>query len=473
MGDSPVFMRRTKIVCTIGPATQDYKDLLGLHAAGMNLLRLNMSHGDETFYRSVVKNMRRVEKEKHASLGLLWDLQGPEIRTGDVDEAYILQKGDTVCLTSRPSHETGKGVISVSYDQFQESLGAGDIVFLDNGALKLEVLSVQGTEVRCRVKTKGEVRSRMHLNLQGKPVKLPSLSQKDLEDLKLGVKLGADWVALSYVRSVDDIKSLKKHLKQLKSKAWVMAKIETPEAVEAFDEIAQEADGIMVARGDLGSEMPFEEVPGLQDMMVKTCRAMGKPVVIATHMLESMILRPTPTRAEATDVAHAVRTSADATMLSGETAIGEYAHDSVQAMARIIDRTELIEEEFLEAFDAYGDKSEMLLSASALADQVTADALVVFSVTGESVRLLSSMRPSAPIIAFVQDKKLIGRLQLLKGVRPLYLAFGKQPEKVLHKGLELLRSQQILRKKAKVVIVSDRLLGKQQRVSSLFLTTLQ
>lgn len=465
-------MRRTKIVCTVGPVTADYEALRRLYHAGMNVLRFNMSHGDEKFYRRVVGYLKKLRREEGAQVGILWDLQGPEIRTGDVAEPYELKKDETVCLTSRPSHETDKGVISVTYDRFAESLSAKDIVLLDNGSIKLRVISVQGTEVRCRVLSKGKVKSRMHVNLQGKPVKLPSLSEKDLRDLRLGVKLGVDWVALSYVRSVKDIKDLKVQLQKLKSSAGVMAKIETPQAVEQFEKILKESDAIMVARGDLGAEMPFEEVPHLQNEMVQACRLAGKPVVIATHMLESMITLPTPTRAEATDVAHAVISGVDATMLSGETAVGDHAVESVQAMAKIIESTEqtIYFDDDLSAHDAVGDKEEILLSAATLANRVEAKALMVFTISGESARMLVRNRPNAVVLSFVKDQALARRLSLLWGVKPVMMKFTRYPEKTLAEAMKLSVKEKLLRKGSKVVIVSDSLLSGKQRVASVFLT---
>lgn len=467
-------MKRTKIVATIGPTTQELSVMRQLVQSGVDVFRLNMSHGDAAFYKRVVQNLKKLRAEG-VVVGLLWDLQGPEVRTGDVPEPYSLEKGDHVCLTSRPSHETDKGVIPVSYDQFADDLQAGDQVLLDNGSIKVEVLSVQGTEVRCKLLSKARVRSRMHVNLSGKKLKLPSLSQKDLKDLKQGVRLGTDWFALSFVRSAKDVLALREHLVKLKSKALVMSKIETPDAVADFENILNSSDAIMVARGDLGAEMPFEMVPNIQDDIVAACRSVGKPVVIATHMLESMMESPSPTRAEATDISHAVMSGVDATMLSGETAIGEYPVEAVKAMARIIVATEvhLYVGDGLMMPNAVGNKQEVLLSACELANKISADALLVFSETGRSASMASRNRPNAPIRVFISDAMLATQLQLYWGIDPVFMKFLKYPEATLKKSITVLKKQKKLKNKDQVVVVSDTLMSRSVRVSSVLLMSVE
>ncbi|MDF2379284.1 MAG: pyruvate kinase [Candidatus Gracilibacteria bacterium] len=447
-------MNRTRIVSTIGPATADYDSLVALHAEGMNVVRLNMSHGDERFYQMVVKNLRKLNKGLLNPVGLLWDLQGPEIRTGDLLEPISVKKGDRLVLSSRPKTELGRVIVPVSYDQFAEEVSRGDILLIDNGSIKLSVLQVMGTEVRCEVHNKGIITSRRHLNLSGKKTRLPSMGTKDLKDLDLAVKLGADWIALSYVRDAKDMVKLKAALKKKKSDAFVMAKIETAQAVDHFESLLEQSDGIMVARGDLGAEMPFEQVPRLQAEIVEWCRRVGKPVVIATHMLESMMKSPQPTRAEANDVAFAVSQETDATMLSGETAVGEYASLSVQAMRKIVLAAE---DSWLLSIkvprDVEGDFEELLLSAASLSDQVDAEAVIVFTRSGYTALRLSHHRPKASLIAVSHSMKTCQKLSLVWGVQAFHNSMRGDFSKRLQKSISYLLKQGVLSKGQKIVAV--------------------
>lgn len=447
-------MKRTRIICTVGPASDTSEILEQMYEQGMNLVRLNMSHGDDVFYKNVVKRLKELNSRQNAHVGLLWDLQGPEIRTGDISEPIPVKKGERVVLSSRPRSELGKMIVPVSYDDFAEGLSRGDMILIDNGTIKLKVLQVMGTEVRCEAMNKGTFTSRRHVNLQGKKTTMPSMSTKDKEDLRLGVKLGADWVALSYVRSPKDIRQLRSELKKHRSEVGIIAKIETPEAVESFEKIAAEADAIMVARGDLGAEMPFEEVPRLQAEMVEWCRRQGKPVIIATHMLESMMTTPQPTRAEATDVAFAVSQEADATMLSGETAAGEYPLESVASMKKIVLAAEeswLLADRHVR--DVSGDLAEILFSAVSLANQVDADALVVFSRSGYTAQLLSHFRPEVPLYAFGTSPSVCRKLSLYWGVQALLLKACGTFATRMKKAVSVLRKRDVVKKGSKVVVV--------------------
>ena len=333
-------MRRTKIICTLGPATEKTETLRQLIERGVDVFRLNMSHAEADWVRAIVPQIRELAAETERSVGVLLDTQGPAIRTGDLETEWHLQAGDIVEFTVRGAKHHERYSVEVNYNGLVDDVSVGDTILVDNGILRFLVLEKKPDRVRCKTLTDGTLGSRRHINLPGVRVNLPPMTEKDIADVALGAEVGVDFVALSFVREKEDLDELRAILAKQNSKALVMAKIEDREAVHSIDAIIQASDAIMVARGDLGIEVPFEELPLIQRRIVKICIRLGKPVVVATHMLESMIKNPLPTRAEITDVANAVFEQADAIMLSGETAVGQYPVECVEVLNRVATRIE-------------------------------------------------------------------------------------------------------------------------------------
>ncbi|PYI83028.1 MAG: pyruvate kinase, partial [Verrucomicrobia bacterium] len=315
----PLAPRKTKIIATLGPAT-DSADVIGrLIEAGVNILRLNMSHAPHDWARRLVADIRSEAAARQRFIGIMMDTQGPAIRTGELRVPLDLQPGQKFTLTVRGERSEEERSVDVNYENFVNDIKVGDVVLIDNGAIQMKVLAKTGKKVDCEVLTEGKLGSRRHINLPGVKVSLPALTAKDIDDVKLGLELGVDFIALSFVREARDVMQLRELFPESKPPPLIVAKIEDQEAVQNLDEIVRAADAVMVARGDLGIELPYEELPIIQRRIVKTCLQVGRPVIVATHMLESMIESPMPTRAEVTDVANAIFEQADAIMLSGET----------------------------------------------------------------------------------------------------------------------------------------------------------
>src|SRR2546430_6057887 len=333
-------MRKTKIICTLGPATEKSETIRQLIARGADVVRLNMSHAPPEWVREIVPRIRKLADESTRPVGILLDTQGPAIRTGPVKTPLELKKGDVLEFTVGHAKKTEKKSVEVNYDKFADDVNVGDTVLVDNGLIKLTVIEKKKNRVLCKVITPAALGSRRHINLPGVHVSLPPLTKKDIADVGLGAELGVDFVALSFVRKSSDLTDLRDLLTRKKSKAQVLAKIEDQAAVESIDDIIKTADLVMVARGDLGIEVPMEELPIIQRRIVKSCIRLGKPVIVATHLLESMIKNRVPTRAEITDIANAAFEQADSIMLSGETSVGQYPVESVEVMNRVAMRTE-------------------------------------------------------------------------------------------------------------------------------------
>ncbi|MEO5802343.1 MAG: pyruvate kinase, partial [Verrucomicrobiota bacterium] len=333
-------MRKTKIIATLGPAT-DSPEMLGrMIDSGMNVARLNMSHAPHDWVRRVVKDIRELAAARNVSIGILMDTQGPAIRTGELKTALDLKPGQKFTLTVRGEKSEEESSVDVNYENFVNDINVGDTVLLDNGEIQMKVLKKFANKIECEVLTPGKLGSRRHINLPGVKVSLPALTGKDLQDVALGLELGVDFIALSFVREAKDIRQLKAVVANATHKPLIVAKIEDQQAVTNLKEIIQESDALMIARGDLGIEVPYEELPIIQRRAVKYCLRIGRPVIVATHMLESMIENPIPTRAEVTDVANAVYEQADAIMLSGETTVGKYPLKCLEVMNRVAERIE-------------------------------------------------------------------------------------------------------------------------------------
>src|SRR5439155_18864350 len=333
-------MRKTKIICTLGPVTEKPETIRKLIARGADVFRLNMSHAAREWVCEIVPRIRKLADESTRPVGILLDTQGPAIRTGPLKTPLELKKGDVLEFTVGRTKKTEKKSVEVNYDKFADDVSVGDTVLVDNGLIKVVVFEKRKNRVLCKVITPAALGPRRHINLPGIHVSLPPLTKKDIVDVGLGAELGVDFVALSFVRKPGDLVELRNLLVRKKSKAQVLAKIEDQAAVESIDHIIKTADLVMVARGDLGIEVPMEELPIIQRRIVKSCIRLGKPVIVATHLLESMINNRVPTRAEITDVANAVFEQADAIMLSGETSIGHYPVECVEVLNRVATRIE-------------------------------------------------------------------------------------------------------------------------------------
>ncbi|MEM6822760.1 MAG: pyruvate kinase [Verrucomicrobiota bacterium] len=427
--------------------------------AGVNIFRLNMSHAKHDWVRKTVDTIRSIEKDVQHPIGILMDTQGPAIRTGDLDTNLDLKVGDTFTFTVRGHVSEEERSVDTNYDDLVNDINVGDVVLVDNGVIHMIVRDKNENELKCEVLTPGNLGSRRHINLPGVKVNLPALTDKDLADIKVGVECEVNYIALSFVREANDIEVLKQVIHSLGAhdRISVIAKIEDQSAVRNIREIVDATDGVMVARGDLGIEVPYEELPIIQRKIVKKCLSSRKPVIVATHMLESMIDNPLPTRAEITDVANAVFEEADAIMLSGETTVGKYPVQCVEVMNRValrIERSGNIR--FHENILLSEDRNKVASSAVHLADQVHADGMLVFTRSGRSARICAALRPRwSSIFAFTPNEELAGRLTLNYAVRPDVIKFKKTPEENIREAEKVLLEKEILPKGATVVVLSD------------------
>jgi pyruvate kinase len=414
-------MRRAKIVCTLGPAVDSPEKIRDLIAAGMNMARLNLSHGGYVEHQKRLDQVRAAADNAGVPIAILVDLQGPKIRLGRFkDGPHDLERGDVFTITT-DEIEGSKDRVGTTYKGLTGDCKAGDRILIDDGKVTVEVTSIVGNDVITRVIEPGTVSNNKGINLPGVAVSVPALSEKDIDDLRWGLKAGADFIALSFVRSAEDIKDVHRIMDEEGIRIPVIAKIEKPQAVENLVGIVDAFDGIMVARGDLGVELPIEDVPLVQKRCVELARDAAKPVIVATQMLDSMITNSTPTRAEATDCANAVLDGADALMLSGETSIGDFALEAVQTMARIIQRTE---EGGLERIRPLKHEPRtkggaITKAAVEVGTIVGAQFLVAFTQSGDSARRMSRLRSPIPILALTPDRGTYNRLALTWGVEPM------------------------------------------------------
>ncbi|MGW2508700.1 pyruvate kinase [Streptomyces scopuliridis] len=414
-------MRRAKIVCTLGPATDSYDQIKALVEAGMDVARLNLSHGTYADHEERYQRVREAAEETGRSVGILADLQGPKIRLGRFREGpVLLERGDEFTITVEPL-EGDRQTCGTTYGGLAADVSAGERILVDDGKVTLEVTSVEGPRVHTLVIEGGMVSDNKGLNLPGVAVSVPALSDKDVQDLRWALRAGADAIALSFVRSGDDINDVHRIMDEERRRVPVIAKIEKPQAVENIDAIVAAFDGIMVARGDLGVEMPLEQVPIVQKRAIKLARRNAKPVIVATQMLDSMIENSRPTRAEASDVANAVIDGTDAVMLSGETSVGKYPIETVKTMGRIV---EAAEEDLLakglppitESSKPRTQGGAVARAAAEMGDFLGAKFLVAFTQSGDTVKRLSRYRSPIPLLAFTPDPATRAQLNLTWGV---------------------------------------------------------
>ena len=417
---------RTKIVCTVGPATEAAGPLRALVEQGMDVARLNFSHADQARHQAVIERLRPLAAELGVPVAILQDLAGPKVRIGTMTGGSVeLEVGRPFTLTTRPVDGSSERV-SVSYPELPGEVKTGDTLLVADGAIELAVERVTREEIHCQVVVGGRLGSRKGINVPSGLHRLPILGEKDLADLRFGVHHGVDYVALSFVRSADDIRTARGHIEALGARVPIIAKIETAAALQRFEAILEAADGIMIARGDLSIETPFARVPVVQKRLIALANRAGKPVITATHMLLSMVSAPRPTRAEVADVANAIIDGSDAVMLSEETAIGAHAARAVQVMAAIAAETEAAALDDASPRDAgepiaVGAEEAVVHAGCELATRLLAAVLVMVTRSGETARLAAKHRPPQPIVAPTGDRRTYQRLALIRGVMPLLL----------------------------------------------------
>ncbi len=467
-------LRKTKIIATLGPASTSPEMVRTLIETGANIFRLNMSHAPHDWVRQVAKTIREVSADLGTNTGILLDTQGPAIRTGDIDAKLDLKVGDILEFTVRGARSEESYSVDVNYDGLINDINVGDTVLVDNGVIHLKVLEKQDARMRCEVLTKGVLGSRRHINLPGVKVNLPPLTEKDLADIKLGVEIGVDFVALSFCREAADILELRRVLDEAGCKARTVAKIEDQHAVKVIDEIILAADAIMVARGDLGVECPMEDLPIIQRRIVQGCLKVGTPVIVATHMLESMIENPLPTRAEVTDVANAVFEQADAIMLSGETAMGKYPQACVAALDKVAKRIERSGGAGYAAEAIIDDhRMKLVKSAIVLANSFEHATIVVFTRKGEMAHHVSHLRPErAEIYAFAPEENVVRGLALNWATEAILMDFEERPEATVAKAEKILKDRGLIESGYRLVVISDILAG-EDRYDSIHIRDVQ
>ena len=448
-------MRRTKIVATVGPASQDEATLTRLVAAGVDVVRLNFSHGAHAEHGAVIASIRRIAAEAGRAVAVMQDLQGPRIRTGRLagGKEVALARGDPLSLTTEPVIGSA-GWVSVSYAGLPGDVRPGDSVLLADGTIELRVDSVAASEVATTVVRGGVLGERKGINLPGVSVKAPSLTEKDLDDLRFGVAQGVDYIALSFIRRATDFRAPREELKKLGVRIPLIAKIENHEAIERLDEVLRASDGVMVARGDLGVELGPEKVPMLQKDMLRRANELGIPSITATQMLESMVASQLPTRAETSDVANAILDGTDAVMLSAETAMGRYPVEAVEVMDRIAREVESHGPATVTPRAPHSDPGHNLARAAArLAGQVQAKAILAFTRTGLTAKLLSKERPGVPTYGFTANRSIFNRLALWQGVVPLMGRSARRADSLIEFMMRELLSRELVAQGDRVVAV--------------------
>ncbi|MGG4340390.1 pyruvate kinase [Paenibacillus lautus] len=418
-------MRKTKIVCTIGPSSESLENTKKLIMAGMNVARLNFSHGDFEEHGNRIKNIRQACEELNKTVAILLDTKGPEIRTGKLEvEPIELVQDEYITLTTEEILGD-KNRLSITYKELPQDVQVGSTILIDDGLIGLTVVEIQGSEIRCRIVNGGTIKSKKGVNVPGVAISLPGITEKDANDIVFGIEQGIDFIAASFVRKASDVLEIRELLKKHNGEhIQIISKIENQQGVDNLDEILEVSDGLMVARGDLGVEIPAEEVPLVQKRMIEKCNLAGKPVITATQMLDSMQRNPRPTRAEASDVANAIFDGTDAIMLSGETAAGKYPVESVLTMSRIAEKAESAlnyREMFLKQRIAQDTSVTEAISQSVAISALDLNAKAIISSTesGQTARMVSKYRPEAPIVAVTTQDRTMRRLALTWGVTPV------------------------------------------------------
>ncbi|MCP4296341.1 MAG: pyruvate kinase [Proteobacteria bacterium] len=459
-------MNNTKIICTIGPVSDSYEMLSKMFMAGMNIARLNMSHGDHEFHLKVINSIHELNQKTKYPVGILLDTKGPEIRTGNSE--LDLRSGETIEVTIDKNKELNRDTLYVDYPDLINAMEVGNKLIIDNGLINLVVQDKRQNSMSCKIIDGGVIKGKRHVNLPGVQINLPAITEKDHDDILFGIENGIDFIALSFVRTAENIRELKKLLGDKINTVKIISKIESQEGVENLEEIVEESDGIMVARGDLGIEINIEDLPNLQRRISYQCCRSGKRLIVATHLLESMIENPLPTRAEVTDVANAVFEDADCIMLSGETTIGKYPIKSIDFLSKMARKTEtypsvrFAQKELI----SISQKQEIAISAVRLARKLECKGLLIITKSGDTAECVANCRIFGfNAYAFTNDPKTYRLMTIMRGIHPFLIEF-KNPEQTIETAFGVLKKREIGNKGDQTVIISD-VLVKTGRVASI------
>lgn len=458
--------RHTKVVFTVGPSSNSVEMLERLITQGVDVCRFNMAHASHDAVRETAANVRQACKNVNRQISLLMDIKGPEIRTGNVPAPIELEEGQRIDFhiespEAEKHNEEGVVAVSVNYPDIVNDIEVGSTVLVDSGLIRMIVIDKGMDRLKCRVLIPGKMGSKRHINLPGSHINLPSLTEKDHNDLKVAVELGFDTIALSFVRDAEAVHSLRALLQKFDSKARIVSKIEDQSGIRNLESIIAASDGIMVARGDLGIECPYEEIPAIQERMVKSCIYQGKPVIVATHMLESMIENPVPTRSEVSDVATAVRQKADCVMLSGESSVGKYPLECVRVLNNIARNIELnYPRGHTEGLPFKSPKDLMMRSAVSLAQDIGNVGILVFTKNGHLPKIISQLRPTgSPIFAFTDAEHIFRRMLPMWGVEPFLMQFEGTYEDTIRDAFERLLKGNWVTESDLMVVVTNVLMG--------------
>lgn len=471
--------RRTKIVCTLGPSSNTLESIEKLYRAGMNVVRINFSHGSHEDHEKTIGYVREISKKYQYSIPVLMDLQGPKIRVGQMkDGGQVINEGDILEITTKNVTGTNS-LIPIDYTGLSEDAEEGNQILIDDGLLELKIIKNEDGQIKARVIVGGLLKSRKGVNLPDVKISMSSLTDKDKADLEFGLGVGVDFVAMSFVRSGRDVQDVISRIRAADSNAAIIAKIEKPEAVEVIDEIIEEADGIMVARGDLGIEIPSEQVPLAQKKIIERCRMAGKPVITATQMLDSMINNPRATRAESSDVANAVLDGTDAVMLSGETAAGKYPVEAVRAMNNII---RSVEENSTSIYYSLNYRKpdwkekqvveSLAYACVTIADNVEAKAISTITHSGNTARRIAKFRPKVPIIAFTENSLVRRQLNLVWGVQSVRLDELFDTDKSVKIMEDYLHEKGLVNSGDRVIVATGMPLAKRGRTNMIKVSTI-
>ncbi len=438
-------IRNTKIIFTVGPSTDSPGQLRALIREGVDICRINMAHADRDSVREIARKVREAGEAENRRIALMIDIKGPEIRTGDLPEPLELEKGDLIDFACADDAEPQEGVplVNVNYPGLINDVRKNSTILVDNGLIRFTVIDKTASRLSCKVEIPGKLGNRRHINLPGTHVSLPCLTHKDMGDIETGLEVNAEYFAQSFVRQPEDVEEFRRILAEKESTSRIIAKIEDQQAISNLDEIILASDGLMIARGDLGIECPYEDLPVIQQRAVSTCIRLRKPAIVATHMLESMIENPVPTRAEVSDITHAVAQKTDAIMLSGETTIGKYPLGCVRVFKRIADTTERLENNHRRtAVTLRNPKNKLLRSAGLLAEDIDGACVIVFTRAGNLPQTLSSLRlVDTPIFAFTDQPILETQMRLLRGVEPFLIEFAEDRENTIQTAFKTLVSK--------------------------------
>tara|TARA_B100000900_G_scaffold91907_1_gene75257 strand:+ start:105 stop:1517 length:1413 start_codon:yes stop_codon:yes gene_type:complete len=450
---------RTKIICTIGPASSNINTLKKLHKSGMNVARINMSHATHESAKGIIDSINEINSSNAGSIskiGILLDTQGPEIRTGDTSLPIELEVGDNVTLTVRDETDVETSSIKVNYKGLIESVSVGSQITVDNGLINFKVLSKKSETLVCKVIHGGKIGSKRHVNLPGVRINMPSITPKDIEDIEFGIKHNVDFIAASFVRSRKDLNLLEDILKKKNSQAKIIAKIENQEGLDNIEDICKSAWGIMVARGDLGIETSLTDLPNIQRKIMFYCAVHGKRSIVATHLLESMINNPTPTRAEVTDIANAIYEGADALMLSGETSVGKYPIECVSFLKSLSIKTEKFKTLGYESnLITNSDWESIAMTAKNLSESINADGIIAITRTGATANYISNAKPNGlPIFTFTNNLTTLNQLSLVGSTHSFYIPRLNNHDKNLMHAKKELKKYFKNRKNLKFVMVS-------------------